>query len=131
VSLEATVRDYLRSRPNLMALVNGDVKRVNMEWTGPSQASRVNLYRAGGGQNDYVPIETAAITFHCYGSTRPAASDLADAVAREMRAIHSTPGSPLLSASIESHGLSYTPDGVARYVVTTSVTAVVLGPIAA
>lgn len=131
MSIEAVVRDYLRSRTDLMALVNGDAKRVNMEWSGDARSTRVNLFRAGGGQDDYTPLESAVVALHCYGSTRPAAADLADAVAREMRAVRSTPDSPLRSASVESLNWLPTTDGVARYVVTTSVTAVVLGPIAA
>ena len=125
MSTEAAVREYLRSRTGLMGLLNNDPKRLNMEWTGDARASRVNLYRAGGSQDSYVPIETAIITFHCYGTTRPAAADLADAVALEMRRVRTSPDSPLRSARVESLNWLPTSDGVARYVVTTVVTSMI------
>jgi hypothetical protein len=122
VSLEQDVRDYLRGKPALMALLNDDERRLNMDWSGDARATHVTLYRAGGQQDDYIPYETAVITLHTYGTTRPVAADLADAVALEMRRVTQA-DKPLLSASIESINWLPTADGGARYVVTTVVTA--------
>jgi len=128
MSLEAQVRDYLRADETLMGLVNGDEKRVNMDWTGNMAASHVTLYRAGGNMSDYLPHDHPAIAVHCYGSTRPAAADLAEASALALRRMTQA-DSPLLSASVESIVYLPTPEGVARYVVTTVVTAQ-LAPVA-
>jgi hypothetical protein len=122
VSVEAQVRDYLRADTTLMGLVNGDEKRVNMEWSGNMAASHVTLYRAGGNMDDYLPHDHPAIAIHCYGSTRPAASELAETAALALRRM-SQANDPLLSASVESINYLPTPEGVARYVVTTVVTA--------
>ena len=121
MSLESDVRDYLRTRPALMALLNNEEARCNMEWAGNAKATHLTLYRAGGYQHDYAPIDQAAINFHCYGTTRSVAADLAEQLARELRAV-SLAAAPLASASVVS--LSYQPvqDGTARYIVVATVT---------
>lgn len=128
-TFESEVRDYLRDDETLMGLLNGDEKRVNMEWTGNANASHVVLYRAGGNMAGHYPYDLPVVAIHCYGSTRPAAASLASEVARAMRDI-SMRNAPLCSASVESVLYLPTTDGVARYVVTTVVTARI-GPTAA
>lgn len=122
MSLEADVRNYLRTDETLMGLLNDDEKRVNMEWSGDARASHVTLFRAGGNMNAHYPHDYPVVVVHCYGSTRPAAADLSEAVALSMRRL-SQADAPLLSASVESVNWLPTPEGVARYIVTTVVTA--------
>jgi hypothetical protein len=120
--MEAEVRDYLRTDETLMGLLNGDEARVNMDWNGNVQASHITLFRAGGNVNSYYPHDYPVVVIHCYGSTRPAAADLAYEVGRAIRDI-SAINTPLLDASVESIVYLPTTEGVARYVVTTVVTA--------
>lgn len=127
-TLEADVRDYLRGSAPLMALLQNEPARLNLEWKGAMTATHVTLYRSGGAMSDYLPHDNPAIALHCYGSTRPAAADLSDMVARVLRQM-SQVDTPLLSASVESVNYLPTPDGVARYVVTALVTAQ-LAPVA-
>jgi hypothetical protein len=128
MSVEQLTRDYLRTDETLMGLLNGDEKRLNMEWSGDLRASHVTLYRAGGNMDDYLPHDHPVIAIHCYGSTRPAAADLAEASALAMRRLTQA-DDPLLSASVESINYLPTPEGVARYVITTVVVAQ-LAPVA-
>jgi hypothetical protein len=121
---EQEVRDYLRNDDVLMALLNGDVSRVNMDWSGNVSASHVVLYRAGGQRDGYRPLDTPVIVVHCYGSTRPAAATLASAVAASLQNMDSR-ATPLLDCNVESINYLPTTEGVARYVVTTSVTALI------
>lgn len=122
MSTEAQVRDYLRGNATVMGLLNNDVARLNMDWAGNMAATHATLYRAGGAMDDYVPHDHPAIAVHCYGSTRPAASTLAETIGLALRSM-SQADSPLLSASVESINYLPTPEGVARYVVITAVTA--------
>lgn len=127
-SVEAAMRDYLRGRPSLMALLNGEDARLNLEWTGNLKATHITLYRAGGGYDDYQPLQTVAITFHCHGTTRMVASDLAETLAAEVRRIVQGPLNDSVkakSASVESLTWVPTSDGSPRYVVTTVVTATI------
>lgn len=119
--MEAELRDYLRGDEALMALLNNDEKRLNMDWTGDVRATHVTIFRAGGNINGYYPYDLPVLVAHCYGSTRPAAADLAYEVSRAIRAI-SMADSPLLSADVESVVYLPTTEGVSRYVVTTVVT---------
>jgi hypothetical protein len=128
VSIEADVRDYLRGDSAVMGLLNGDITRLNMEWKGAMTATHVTVHLAGGDYSSYLPHQHPVIVAHCFGSTRPSAADLADAVALSMRRI-SQADAPLLSSSVESINWLPTPEGVARYVVTTVVTAQ-LAPVA-
>lgn len=121
MSTEALVRDFLRADETVMGLLNNDPKRLNMEWVGDLRATHATLYRAGGDLHDYLPTQSPVIVVQCYGSTRPAASGLAEAVAMSLRSM-SQADTPLLSATVESIIWLPTPDGVARYVVTTVVT---------
>jgi hypothetical protein len=121
VSTEAQVRDYLRANSTVMGLLNNDEKRLNMEWSGNMAATHVTLYRAGGDMHDYLPHDHPALAIHCYGSTRPSAADLAETVALALRSM-SQADTPLLSASVESINYLPTPEGTARYIVTTVVT---------
>jgi hypothetical protein len=123
VSMEAAVRDYLRTVPAVMGLLNNEERRLNMEWSGDARATRVTLYRAGGNLHGYAPLDFPVITFHCYGSTRSAAATVAEAVAAAVNNIDSR-HLPLTSGSVESTTYLPTEDGAARYVVTSSVTAI-------
>jgi hypothetical protein len=128
VSIEGTVRDYLRTDTTVMGLLNNDPKRLNMDWSGDVRASHVTLYLAGGDYSAYLPHQHPVLAIHAFGSTRPAAADLAEAVALAMRSL-SQADTPLLSASVESVNWLPTPEGVARYVITTVVVAQ-LAPVA-
>lgn len=128
MSVEAQIRDYLRGDTNVMGLLNDDETRMNMEWKGAISATHVTLYRSGGAMHDYLPHDFPAVALHCYGSTRPSASTLAEAVARSLREM-SAADTPLLSASVESINYLPTPEGTARYIVTT-VVAAQLAPVA-
>jgi hypothetical protein len=121
VSTESVLRDYLRTRPAVMGLLNDDPKRLNMDWQGDMRATHVTLYIAGGNYHDYAPLHNPLIVFHCFGSTRPAAADVAEAVALEIRRIHEG-HKPLCSGEVLSLLYVPTTDGVARYIVTTYVT---------
>jgi hypothetical protein len=127
--MEAEVRDYLRADETIMGLLNGDEKRLNMDWTGNVNATHLTLFRAGGNVNGYYPYDLPVMIIHVYGSTRSAAADLAYEVGRAIRDI-SMRNAPLLSADVESIVYLPTTDGVARYVVTSVVTAR-FGPTAA
>jgi hypothetical protein len=122
VTVEAQVRDYLRGQDSVMDLLNTDPLRLNMEWKGNMSATHVTLYRAGGAAHEYYPHHFPALAIHCYGSTRPAAAEVADAIALALRRVTQA-DSPLLSAAVESVNWLPTTDGVARYIVTTVVTA--------
>lgn len=120
--IEEQVRDYLRTVEPLMALLNDEDKRVNMDWTGDVRATHVTLFQAGGGPDVYLPIAQPTVTIHCFGSTRPAAARVASEVELaiwRLTGVHA----PLLSGEVLSTVYVPTADGVARYVVTTSVTA--------
>jgi hypothetical protein len=119
--IEELIRDYLRGDADVMALLNDDPERVNMEYKGNTKATHVTLYRAGGFQHEYAPLDFALVTLHCYGTTRSVAARLADEIARALRAV-SNYHAPLQSASVQSLGFLPTGDGTARYAVTTSVT---------
>lgn len=119
---EAEVRDYLRGRDEVMSLLNGDVRRLNLEWSGNTSATHVTVHRAGGSILDYVPIDAPAVVLSCYGSTRPAAAELAGLIAHAMREV-SMRDLPLCSAAVESMNWLPTAAGVPRYVVSTVVTA--------
>lgn len=121
-SFEAEVRDYLRADTIVMGLLNNDPKRLNMDWTGDMRATHVTLYRAGGNQQPYVPLDVPAIAVHCYGSTRSSAATVAAEIGRALKAMDQS-DSPLCGASVESTVYLPTTDGVARYIVTTVVTA--------
>jgi hypothetical protein len=118
---EAEVRDYLRADDAVMALLNDDPKRLNMEWSGDMRATHVIVSRSGGGQHDYMPFDVPAMTIHCYGSTRPAAAAVASEIARSLKAVDPS-HRPLCSATVESTLYLPTTEGVARYIVTTVVT---------
>lgn len=120
--VEQDVRDYLRGVPSLMALLNGENDRLNIDYRGNPKATHITLYRAGGGFDDYLPHENPVVTLHCYGTTRSVAAGLAQAVAGALRAITQA-NDPLRSASVESINFEPTPDGTARYVVISLVTA--------
>lgn len=120
---EAALRDYLRTDTELMGLLNNEERRVNMEWAGDTRATHVTLYRAGGNLHGYSPLDFPALTLHCYGSTRSSAAAVADAVAAAVNNIDNR-HLPLTSGSVESVNYLPTQDGAARYVVTTTVTAV-------
>lgn len=124
MSAEQLVRDYLRGDDTLMALLTDDERRLNMEWSGDARASRVTLYRGGGRLNGYVPLDYPVVTLHCWGSTRSAASALAERVAVLMNDIDNRL-TPLVSGEVESVTYLPTMDGVPRYIVTTSVTMLV------
>ena len=121
MSAEGALRDYLRSDPTVLGLLNDDDRRINMEWTGDTRASHVTLYRAGGNLHSLAPLDYPALTVHCFGSTRPAAATLADAVAAAVNDIDSR-HLPLTSGNVESITYLPTTDGAARYIVTTTVT---------
>lgn len=118
---EIVVRDYLRDDDTLMGLLNGDETRLNLDWSGNLNATHITLYRAGGNQHDYMPLQSPVIVVHCYGSTRQAACGLGDQVAVTLRAA-SNANAPIDSASVESVIYLPTADGVARYIVTSVVT---------
>lgn len=124
--VEELVRDYLRADTGVMTLLDNEPKRMDVEYKGPIKATHVTLYRSGGYQTDYTPLDVALVTLHAYGTTRRMAATLADEVARAMRTLTSM-ARPLVSASVES--LTYLPagDGTARYAVTASVTRTIDG----
>lgn len=120
-TVESEVRDYLRGRPELMGLLNGDVRRINMDWQGDMRATHVTLYRAGGPLHDYLPLENPLIILHVFGSTRPAAAEVAEKVNLALHDLDCR-AKPLMSSQILSMLYVPTTDGVSRYVITTVVT---------
>lgn len=119
---EIVVRDYLRTCDAVMALLNDETKRLNLDFSGNMAATHVTINLAGGGLHPYLPIGQPALQIHCFGSTRPAAAILASEVARALHEV-SEAHAPLASAEVLSINFAPTTDGVARYVVTTSVVA--------
>ena len=119
--IEEVVRDYLRGDSELMTLLDNEPSRLNAEYKGNIKATHVTLYRAGGFMNEYVPIDSALVTFHCYGTTRSVAARLAEELARALRDI-TLYSWPLQTAAVQSIGYLPAGDGTARYVVTASVT---------
>ena len=117
---EVLVRDYLRSVPYVMTLLNDEPPRINMDWKGDMRATHATLYVAGGEYHDYVPLHHPLIIVHCFGSTRPAAAQLAETIALAIRGIHEG-HRPLASGDVLSVLYVPTTDGVARYIVTTFV----------
>lgn len=121
-TFELELRDYLRDDTAVMAILNNDDSRMNMDYAGNEAATHVTISRAGGSMNGYYPFDYPVFSLNCHGSTRPAAAALTSAVTNSLRALSSV-NVPLLTASVESVVyLPTTPDGVARYVVTTVVT---------
>jgi hypothetical protein len=92
-----------------------------MDFRGNLNATHVTLYQGGGGLHPYLPLQLPTIVLHCFGSTRSAAADLAAAVADAIRNVHEG-HKPLATGEVLSVLYLPTPDGVSRYVVTTSVT---------
>lgn len=120
--IEIAVRDYLRSQPAVTSLLNDDPARLNIEWKGDVRATRITLYRSGGGLHYYVPLDHAALTLNVYGSTRPAAAQLADAVIGALWRVTNA-DEPLQCCEVESVFWLPASEGAARYVVITQVTA--------
>ena len=132
-SVEFALRDWLRSRTALMTALDGDTKRVDLEFKGPLTAKHVTLYRAGGAQHPYVPTETAFISVHCYGQSRAQAWSLTDLVAAALRAMIDEPLNPDVrghGATVESIAWLPASEDTPRYVVTTNVTTSTAAPAA-
>lgn len=121
-TLEIEIRDYLRQQDEVMELLNDEPARLNLEWKGNLNATHVTLYRAGGGQHEYVPVDSPAVTLHIFGSTRPAAVAICDRICAALWRITNN-DEPLQCGYVESVNWLPTSDGVARYVVVASVTA--------
>lgn len=136
MSLEFALRDWLRTRSNVMDLLDADPRRLDLDWRGEERATHVVLYRDGGGQDLYTPTETGFFTLHCYGTTRKVASDLANAVAYELRRLQAAALNNAVTAywaRVET--LAWLPGNagsqvIPRYVVTTSVMATTVAPAA-
>lgn len=121
-TIEVVVRDYLRAQPGVSSLVNDDPTRINLEWKGDARATRVVVYRTGGGQHPYLPLHQPVLTFSVYGSTRPAAAGLADAIVQALSRITQV-NEPLQSCEVVSVSWVPAPEGAARYIVIAQVTA--------
>lgn len=120
--IEETVRDYIRTQSDVMELLNNDEKRVNIDWKGDMRSTHVTLYVGGGGPHEYLPLDNPLIIVHVFGSTRPAAARVAEVIGQAMWRMDAK-AAPLLSARVLSTLYVPTTDGVARYVITTFVTA--------
>lgn len=121
-SPERLVIDYLRAEPSVMSLLVNEERRLDAAWQGDLRALHATVEQAGGDFDGYVPLRTGVMSVQCYAGSRPAASELAEAVALSLRDIDLS-DAPLASASVESLLWKPTPEGVPRYVVTTVVTA--------
>lgn len=118
--IEIAVRDYLRSQPELMALLNDEESRLNLEWKGDLRATHVTLHLVGGERHYYLPVGSPALMVHCFGSTRLSAAQVTEAVEQALWTLDSR-AAPLQCAEVVGTQFLPTPDGVSRYVVTTSV----------
>lgn len=121
---ELAVRTWLRTRSAVVSLLSNDTRRIDVD--APKEGrDYVALYRAGGAPDRYVPLDTAAITFHCYGGTRKKALDLQTAIVGALHSMSSeTLSEGVFGRDAEVLSAFWLPDGDhARYVVTALVTA--------
>lgn len=141
VLVEYAVRDWLRTRPELMELdeqyrnrtsntlesrrvLSNDTRRIDLDYTG--SGSYVVLYRAGGGPASTYPQDRSIITFHCYGSTRHAAALLVGGLQVALQSLNETPLNEQVhgnGAAVQSVTWLPTSDGAARYVLIALVSA--------
>lgn len=122
---EFAVRDYLRTRSAVKSCVGNDSRRIDLDYSGTG--NYLVMYRAGGAPRSTLPLDTAILTFHCYGSTRHAAALLEAALVTVLQSLNAqnlNDDTYCQAASVLSRGAWLpTSDGRARYIVTAGVTA--------
>lgn len=124
---ELAVRDLVRTFPSVLPLLSYDLRRIDVEYSGPHRMAKTYLlvYRSGGTLDDNLSLDTPTLTFQCYGSTRMVAYKLALALAADIADVHLSYVSTVLGTACVSKftapTLSYTPDqDHARYTLITT-----------
>lgn len=115
---EMAVRDALRLRTDLVTFLNNDATKIDIDYRG-SAKTFINVWRSGGFPSRYITTDRAIMTFHCYGTTRKVALDLATLLAGVLHDFdgHTYADTYFYDAVVQSH--FYLPDNNhARYVIT-------------
>lgn len=128
-SPERLVVGCLRADSSVMSLLVDEDRRLDAAWQGDLRAIHATVEQAGGSFDAYAPLRSCVMFAKCYAGSRPAASELAEAVALSLRNVDQR-SAPVLSATVESVAWTPTPEGVPRYTVTAVVT-VRFSPVAA
>lgn len=119
-AVEMGVRDWLRTESSLVALVGGDSRRIDIDYSGDKASTHLTLFRAGGGPSRKVPLDNAVLAFHCWGRGRGAALNLATELINVLNtrtevALNDTAW--LRGCTVESSNWLPDPTGQPRYVV--------------